>query len=196
MGTDAHSPPSGELLRAGLLIVTGASHTGKTSVIRSLLPELQPPVALLGVDQTLDHTLVKPFGEQWAQIPLAYRLIQSQLGPLLDSKWLVVVESTFTYVPADGPGTFHGDVLETMVEAADDRGADSAVCQLETTVEVAVHRSRGDGRLDPTVVEETNRLHRAAAMPRLTRVIAAENRTVEEVAAAVKRYLPFRFLFP
>src|ERR1044072_3285967 len=116
MDADAHSPSPGELLRAGLLIVTGASHTGKTSVIRSLMPELQPPVALLGVDHTLEHTLIKPTAERWAQIPLAYKLIQSQLGPLLDAKWLVVIESTFTYVPDDGPGIFHGDVLEAMLE--------------------------------------------------------------------------------
>jgi hypothetical protein len=176
--------------------VTGASHTGKTSVIRSLLPELRPPVALLGVDHILEHTLVKPTEEKWAEIPFAYRLIQSQLGFLLDAEWLVVIESTFTYVPGNGPGMFHMAALETMVEAAEGRGARSVVCQLETSAEIASRRSHEDERLDPVVVAETGRLHREAKLPRLTQAISAGNRTVREVAAEVKQHLPARFLLP
>jgi hypothetical protein len=196
MNADAHSrSPDGPLV-AGLLIVTGASHTGKTSVIRSLLPELRPPVALLGVDRTLEHTLVKPTGEKWAEIPLAYKLIQSQLEFLLDAHWLVIVESTFTYVPKSGPGSFHKIALETIVEAAKRRGAQSVVCQLQTSAQIAARRSLEEGRLDPVVVAETGRLHREAELPRLTQAISAGNRTVGEVAADVKEHLPTRFLVP
>jgi len=152
-----------------LLIVTGASHTGKTSVIQALVPHLHPPVALLGVDNTLEHTLVIPEGDRWAEIPLAYRLIQGQLNPLLDEGWLVVVESTFTYVPEEGQPSFHSDVLKQMILAAEQRGAASLVCQLQASVEATEQRQRDTGRIDPEVVAATERLHRSVEMPRSTR---------------------------
>jgi len=100
--------PTGELSGSGRLIVlTGASHTGKSSVAAEILRLASPPVAFLGIDSTLDHTLVRPEGGRWEEIPLAYELNREQIAPLLRQGWTVVFESTFTYVPAAGPPEFH-----------------------------------------------------------------------------------------
>src|SRR4051812_33086856 len=100
MTSDDDRALAADELSASLLILTGASHTGKTSVAQELLRLCPPPTAYLGVDKTLRTVLVHPPGDSWAQIPLAYRLLHAQAELLLDQRWFVIFESTFTYVPA------------------------------------------------------------------------------------------------
>jgi predicted kinase len=180
-GSD-HSATSATSLHAGLLIVTGASHTGKSSVIRSLLTNLEPPVALLGVDDLLAMTLVQPRGDRWAEIPLAYELIQRQIGLLLARGWFVVVETTFTYVPLKGEPTFHWETLEQMVRLAEQHGAAWFLCQVEAPLELALQRSARSGRLPRQVVAATVELHDSAEIPEPVLRLSSADRTPDELA--------------
>lgn len=152
----------------GLLILTGASHTGKTSVARSILDLKGPPAALLGVDQVLEHTLVRPRDDRWREIPLAYELLRPQVAALLRADWFVVFESTFTYVPDAGRAEFHGGEIERLAEIARSAGAPLSIVQLRASETNVIQRAESTGRLPTTIVAETLTLHDAAAMPEQT----------------------------
>ncbi|HEU5253426.1 MAG TPA: AAA family ATPase [Solirubrobacterales bacterium] len=149
----------------GLLILTGASHTGKTSVARSILDLKGSPAALLGVDQTLEHTLVRPPGDRWNEIPLAYELISLQTEALLRAGWFIVLESTFTHVPEEGPPEFHGGEIERLVEIALAAGAPWSIVQLNAAESTVIERAEASCRLPLAIVTKTIALHRGAAMP-------------------------------
>jgi len=151
-----------------LLVLTGASHTGKTSVAREVLRLASPPAALLSVDEALHTVLVRPPGDLWAQIPLAYELLRLQAEALLDHGWLVVFESTFTYVPASGIAEFHGEELSRLIKVAEDQEVPWAVTQLRTSQEELDSRAAGTNRLPAGVVVQTAELHDVAALPETT----------------------------
>lgn len=155
----------GTACKPGLLILTGASHTGKTSVAAAFLDAVDPPAALLSVDIVLADSLVKPPGDPWREIPLAYDLLAAQLPPLLASGWFVVLESTFTYVPDVGAGQFHDDELRRMTGIADRLGVGWLLVQLSVAREVALRRAGGTDRIPLSVVAATQELHEGAALP-------------------------------
>lgn len=152
-------------LAPGLLIVTGASHTGKTTVAEAVLEATPPPAALLSVDNILAEEIVRPTGDIWAEIPLAYELLATQLETLLDRSWFVAVESTFTYVPERGEAEFHAGQLERLIAAARDRGAPWLLVQLLADDGITTTRANETGRLAPEIVARTAELHRAATLP-------------------------------
>jgi hypothetical protein len=143
----------------GLLILTGASHTGKTAVAQALVKKLQGRAAFLAVDEILERVLPVFDGDIWQQIPLAYELIAAQLPILLARGWLVIVESTFTYVPPDEPPELHRTEMERLLEQAESCHAPSLLVQLVADEEVALSRARTTGRLDPEVVAGTFAAH-------------------------------------
>lgn len=186
----AHSATPADSSHAGLLIVTGASHTGKSSVIRSLLPRLEPPVALLGVDDVIAQTLTRPTGDRWEEIPLAYDLIQRQIDPLLDRGWLIVVETTFTYVPLEGEASFHREALDAMIGLAERRGAPWFLFQVKAPLELALRRSEQDGRLPAQVIAATVELHESAALPESTVELLSEGGSPDALAESLVARLP------
>ncbi|MGC1166684.1 MAG: AAA family ATPase [Solirubrobacterales bacterium] len=168
----------------GLVVVTGASHTGKTSVSRALLPLLDAPVAWLGVDGTLDHVLVRPTADPWQEIPLAYDLLETQIDILLGRSWTVVLESTFTYVPEQGPPEFHHHAIRAMVAIAERRGVRHLVAHLTLDSTDAMRRAEDSGRLSPEIVAQTVALHEAAAMPAPSIKLSTQSANPEELALA------------
>ncbi|MGN6203136.1 MAG: AAA family ATPase [Solirubrobacterales bacterium] len=150
---------------AGLLILTGPSHVGKTSVARAMMEALPPPAAYLSVDDVLERVLLRPPGSIWSQIPLAYELIGEQMEVLLDQGWFVIAESTFTYVSRDAEGDFHGSALARWIEAADARQAPWLLSRLEAPRETILTRARRDGRLDQEIVGATIDLHEETDLP-------------------------------
>lgn len=151
---------------AGLLILTGASHTGKTSVAGEILALVTQPTAFLGVDEILERTLhCLPSEDIWSQIPLAYNLLQAELKILMEHGWLTIVESTFTYVPNAGEPEFHASSLEQMIAIADRCAAPVLIVQLNVPDAVALSRAERTKRLTPEILKATAALHRAAKLP-------------------------------
>ena len=169
----------------GLLILTGASHTGKTSVAKALLETLEPPAAFLSVDDVLRYTISRPPGYPWALIPLAYELLEPQIAVLLKHRWFVVLESTFTYVPRGQVGQFHREQLLRMLDVSRRHGVPALVVQLLAGDAISRDRARLTGRLPQAVVEETARLHRAADLPTESLQIKADMSSPGELARQV-----------
>jgi len=188
-----HSSLPDKPLGAGLLIVTGASHTGKSSVIRALVPQLPPPVAVLAVDDILDHTLVRPHGDRWEGIPLSYELIRRQASALLDQGWLVIVESTFTYVPSQGAATFHHDALDLLISLAKSREAPWVLCQVQAPPESTLERGRESSRLGSDVIAETIRLHEEFEPPAGALSLSTAEQLPEAAALTLFGRLPASF---
>lgn len=168
----------------GLVIVTGASHTGKTSVSRALLPLLDAPAARLSVDDTLDHVLVRPTANPWKEIPLAYDLLETQTDILLGRGWTVVLESTFTYVPEQDPPEFHHHAIRDIVATAERRGVRHLITHLTLDSADAMRRAENTGRLPPEIVAQTVALHEVAAMPAPSIQLSTQHASPEELALA------------
>jgi chloramphenicol 3-O-phosphotransferase len=174
----------------GLLVLTGASHTGKTSVARSILDLKAPPVALLGVDRTLEQTLLRPREDHWSEIPLAYELLRAQAEVLLRAGWFVVMESTFTYVPSMGDSEFHDEEIERLEAVASGVGAPFLLAQLRVAETVVLERAEATGRLPLAVVAETLRLHNAADMPDQAIRVEASDLEADQLARSLLRSFP------
>lgn len=168
-----------------LLILTGASHTGKTTVAKAILEMSPAPAAYLGVDDVLESTITKPGGSVWAEIPLAYALLEPQVATLLSRGWLVVLESTFTYVPGDAEPQFHSAELKRMIEIAESQRAPWLLVQLTVADDVAGDRAERGGRLSREIVERTHALHRSAALPEGVRRLDTGRRNAEDLARIV-----------
>lgn len=173
----------------GLLILTGASHTGKTTVAEELLRAIPPPAAFLSVDDVLHRVLRRVSDEPWSNIPLAYELLGAELGILLDGGWFVIVESTFTYVPAEGNGQFHSEALGGLLAEAGSREVPAFVAQLTAPGDVVLERARQTGRLDPSIVLTTLALHDSATFPLGPRVIGVDHFDTAESAAKILDWL-------
>jgi autotransporter-associated beta strand protein len=185
MNSQARPAGRGSIPAPGLLILTGASHTGKTTVASGVLKAVPPPAAFLSVDEVLQRTLRRVPGEIWSGIPLAYELIGAQLGILLDRGWFVVVESTFTYVPARGDGEFHSEALESLLAEAGSRDAPVLLVQLTAPENVVLERAEQTGRLDPSIVSATVALHGSATFPLSPEAIDTTALDAEESVARI-----------
>lgn len=172
-----------------LLVITGASHTGKTSVAEALLGRVPPPAAYLSVDTILQITLTQPPGSVWGQIPLAYELMRLQAKALIGKGWLVVAESTFTYVPTTGTPQLHLDELRRLVLSAEDQRVSSTVVQLSAPAEQLAERARKTGRLAPDIVAKTARLHEATNLLDGTLRLDSGAQTAEGLASQILRGL-------
>jgi hypothetical protein len=144
---------------------------------------------LLGVDDLLSRTLVRPEGDPWQEIPLAYELIERQASTLLGQGWLVIVESTFTHVPLEGGPELHEDVLSQMIELAERGGAAWALCQIVATLDLALTRRDETKRLSPEVVAGTVQLHERLELPAGTLKLSAVEQTPEEAARTLAAHI-------
>jgi chloramphenicol 3-O-phosphotransferase len=184
MNTHGGSTGQRSIPAPGLLIITGASHTGKSTIADEVLRAVSSPSASLSVDETL-RALRRPEGEIWVDIPLAYRLIAAELNVLLDEGWFVVVESTFTYVSPEGEGSFHDIAIQALLSEARRHGAPTLLAQLTAPRDTILERARQTGRLDPSVVRETVALHAAAELPAQTLALDTTTTGVEGTARAI-----------
>lgn len=177
--------PRGAVPAPGLLILTGASHTGKTTVAQAILDRVGGPAAFLSVDDVLANTIARPPASIWAQIPLAYELLSAQLETLLGRGWFVVLESTFTYVPDDGEPEFHAAQLKQMVEIAQRQTAPWLLVQLRAGADVARARASQTRRLAADIVDRTAELHRSAELPEPSQRLETDGQTPDELALRV-----------
>jgi chloramphenicol 3-O-phosphotransferase len=170
---------------SGLLILTGASHTGKTSVARAILDLAPQPVALLGVDRVIQDTLARPSGNPWREIPLAYELLRPQVEILLGRGWFVLLESTFTFIPDDGDPEMHLDQLRLLLKAAYQLSAPAMVVQLAPDRQTTIDRAVRTGRLPPGLVTKTLDLHEKAELPTGTLKFETAESSPEELAREI-----------
>lgn len=177
--------PRGAVSAPRLLILTGASHTGKTTVAQAVLDLAGAPAAFLSVDDILANTIARPPESIWAQIPLAYELLSPQVEKLLDRSWFVVVESTFTYVPETGEPEFHAEALQRLIDMAARQDIPWLLVQLVTGGDVARARADLTGRLHPDIVDRTAELHEAASLPEATLRLHPVGETPVELAGLV-----------
>ncbi|HYQ78050.1 MAG TPA: AAA family ATPase [Solirubrobacterales bacterium] len=173
-----------------MLVLTGPSHAGKTTVAEEVLTIARRPAAYLSVDDALERTLQRPAGDIWAEIPLAYELICSDLKVLLERGWLVIVESTFTYISPEGDGELHRDALAEMLEIAASRQLPWWVVQLTAERETLLARADRTSRLDSTVVSGTFALHQdGAALLAATQVVDTDSLDPRDAATAILAHL-------
>lgn len=143
-----------------LVIVTGSSHAGKSTLIRELRVRIDRPTATVSIDETIARGNL-PEADLWDQgLPLAYAVAVTEAEKLLARGMLVFFESTFTYIPPQPrPPEFHDAQLRRVVEVSERLGGNTAVLQLVATREDVSDRLRASGRLPATIVLETWRLH-------------------------------------
>lgn len=183
---DTAKAATGETIPApGLLIVTGASHAGKTTVAEAILAAVPPPAAYLSVDDVLERTLLRSPGDIWTQIPLAYELLCSELKILLERGWFVVVESTFTYVPSRGEPEFHVQTLDLLIGEARSRDIPAFIAHLKAPGDIVRDRAERTGRLDQAIVAATVDLHDSASLPISPLAIDTDALDARESAALI-----------
>jgi chloramphenicol 3-O-phosphotransferase len=175
-----------------LLVVTGPSHSGKTALIRELRGLLRPPTARLGVDDVVETLEFGPASDKWREgIPVAYDVVAASAAELLSHGFLVMLESTFTYVPWEGTnGSFHADQLERLKAIAREAGAGFALVRLDVPVAELLRRRDQTGRLSPAVIEGIARLFDAAVPDDAALTLSGSGRTPEELARAVLEAYP------
>jgi chloramphenicol 3-O-phosphotransferase len=147
-----------------LVIVTGSSHAGKTTLIRELQSHLSRPAAVVAIDEVIESVDLPP-EDLWRQgLALAYRAAADRTRELLELGSFVFYESTFTYIPpGEGPPEFHAEQLECLLQLAARLGSRVLVVRLTATLEDVSERQRQTRRLSNEIVRET--WHRHAAEP-------------------------------
>lgn len=175
------------------MILTGPSHSGKTSIARRLFESLPRPVAYLSLDDLVERALRGTEPDPWTQIPLAYHLLEVQASALLERHWFVMLESTFTYVGPDGNGEMHREAVDSLLAIARSRGAPAFIVRLRSPTETLLERAASTGRIDASIVGETARLHAEADFPESLEVDTGEAGP-DAAAAAVRAWVQKRLL--
>jgi chloramphenicol 3-O-phosphotransferase len=149
-----------------LVIVTGSSHAGKSTLIRELLARIDRPAATVSIDETIAG-IDLPEPDLWDQgLPSAYTVAAGEAEELLMQGALVFFESTFTYIPPQPRRPeFHETQLRRLVDASERLGGNTAVLQLVATREDLIARLQASGRLPAAIVLETWRIHAQASFP-------------------------------
>lgn len=174
--------------RPRVVILTGASHSGKTSVARALLPRLGPRSTAIAIDDIVGSLYI---GEEWPWeegLPIAYEVAAATLDVALGHGFTVLYESTFTYVPVDGSApTLFRDELTRIAAIARGHDAQLHVVELRAGLGVVKARRAATGRLSDDLIEQIWELFdsRGVAPPSATRIEAGEASPVELAEAVL-----------
>jgi chloramphenicol 3-O-phosphotransferase len=175
---------------ARLIVLTGPSHSGKSSLAASLVETLAPPVAVVAIDEIVATLrLVSP--ERWADqwrlgLPIAYDVAEATVDVLLRRGITVLLESTFTFVPVDDqPMQCHAARLEAMIEVARRLEVCAHVIHLMAAPEELLRRRATTGRLNDAVVEGTWTLH-SQSVPRAGDALIEIDTTTCDVASVAR----------
>lgn len=145
-----------------LIIITGPSHSGKTSLARALRREVLPEPALVELDNLLENVLFASAATLPVWLPLAHEVGRSMVESILRSQRSVIFESTFTLV--DGPDVrLYDDVLQRLIETASSLKARIVVVHLSLRRETALARQRMTGRLSQDIVARIWQAHDRSA---------------------------------
>lgn len=143
-----------------LVVVTGPSHAGKSTLIRELEARTLRPAATVAIDEVIAEVQL-PEVDLWSHgLPLAYGAAATRAEQLLARGELVFYESTFTYVPPPPrPPELHRDQLERLLRISSRLGAGTLVLQLVANLDDVSDRQRASGRLSTRIVREVWRQH-------------------------------------
>lgn len=148
-----------------LILITGPSHSGKTSVARSVLHDFSRPVAYLAIDDIMQD-LDLGDQDQWEDgLPAAYDVAFSSARALLRRGFLVLLESTLTFVPSpDRPPQFHANQLTRAARLAAETQAGCLVVRLTADLDEIRRRRARTARLTSRIVDGTWALHARQAL--------------------------------
>jgi predicted kinase len=143
-----------------LVVVTGPSHTGKSTLIHELVGQLDRPSDIVSIDEVIGASKLPPELRWERGLHAAYDAAAERTSKLLASRGLVFYESTFTYVPPDSrPAQLHPEQLHRLLEIAAEHDADALVVQLTAPLEVVKSRQERTTRLTDRIVTEAWRMH-------------------------------------
>jgi hypothetical protein len=130
------------------------------------MSELPPPVAHLEIDQivkTFELGVVEPWEDA---LPAAYDVACVAAAALLRRDFVVVFDSTFTYVPVDGrEPVFHEDQVTRLADVARDAETPLTLAHLSASLPELLRRRENTGRLTPAIIEGTHSLHETVSLP-------------------------------
>jgi len=170
--------------RGELVIVTGSSHVGKSTLIRGLQSRADRPAAHVSIDEAIEG-LDLEVEDRWEHgLHLAYEKAAAEAGELLGRGELVLFESTFTYVPPDNrPAQFHLHELERLIDLAAGLGTRVVVVHLFASLDDVAARRVETGRLTEEIVRITWQQHagRRLSHPELLQIDTSQLSPTEVV---------------
>jgi chloramphenicol 3-O-phosphotransferase len=170
-----------------LVVVTGPSHAGKTTTIEAVRRELSVPSAVIAIDDII-ASLDLGSGELWKDgLPVAYDVAAAAAAELLRHRFVVFLESTFTYIPGtdDDEPQLHREQLERLLQIARVAAVPSVVVGIGADLRILQDRHAATGRLDSRVIERIWTLHRGATLAETTVVVDTTAVPPREAAALV-----------
>jgi predicted kinase len=169
---------AGDRRAAGeLVVVTGPSHVGKSTLIHELLELIDRPAEIVSIDEVIEASDLSPELRWERGLESAYDAAAAQTSEALARGSLVFYESTFTYVPPDSrPAQLHLEQLQRLLEVAAERDADALVVQLTASLEVVKSRQERTTRLTSRIVTGAWRMHAGTTLEatRLLRLNTSE----------------------
>jgi len=144
-----------------LIVVTGPSHAGKSSVLTVLREQLDGPVAVLAMDDVLGQLTIPPAEDYWrVALEAGYDVLLASAEALLRRGFTVLLESTFTFVPLDdAPPELHARRIAELADVAVATGSDFDLVLLTATLPELIRRRGATKRLWDRVVEGSHQLH-------------------------------------
>jgi hypothetical protein len=99
--------------------------------------------------------------EHWEHgLPVAYDIATTTAETLLLRDFVVLFDSTFTFIPFDGrEGVWHGEQLDRLRHLSRAVGATISMVRLRAGLPELLRRRAGTGRLSDTIVEGIWDLH-------------------------------------
>jgi predicted kinase len=160
------SDAGGDRRAAGeLVVVTGPSHVGKSTLIRELLELIDRPAAIVSIDEVIEASDLPPELRWERGLEAAYDAAAALTGEALARGCLVLYESTFTYVPPDPrPAQLHLEQLQRLLKVAEEHDADGLVVYLTASLAAVGRRQEQTTRLTGRIVAEAWRMHAAGTL--------------------------------
>lgn len=167
-----------------LIIVTGSSHAGKSTLIGELRSRCERETSVVSIDETIEQLEIEEEGDdRWEHgLHLAYEKAAAEVWNQVSRGKIVFFESTFTYVPPDKrPSEFHLHELERLVDLALNLGVNVTLIHLFAGLDDVTRRRDESGRLTENIVRTTWRHHaeREFARPDVLRVDTSELSSTE-----------------
>jgi chloramphenicol 3-O-phosphotransferase len=189
--SDTEQRSTAEEARGHIVVVTGSSHSGKSSLILAMMSRSSRCTAHVAIDDVIEQIDLE-HEDRWEHgLDLAYDEALGRVGRLAKQGALVFFESTFTYVPPDQrPPELHLAVLERLTKVASDAGADFTLVQLRAELADVLRRREESDRLAARIVRTTWHLHADNDLARLEALrVDTSEVSVDEAADELCRVL-------
>lgn len=159
-------PAAGDRRATGeLVVVTGPSHVGKSTLISALVELINRPAEIVSIDEVIEASDLPPELRWERGLEAAYDAAAAQTSEALAGNCLVLYESTFTYVPPDSrPAQLHPEQLQRLLNVAEEHDSDALVVYLTASLDAVERRQEQTARLTGRIVSEAWRMHAEAAL--------------------------------